>query len=206
MLLLVLLAVTVAVAGFVVWTEYVPPGGRAMCGQDLDKVCEPATGAVRALDGWWFAVSATGTLALAIVAWAAVRTVRDRRDRALFRRSLGATSAALVGLGALTVAGTTAGTLEWDQLALWAVADTRFAQFRGLGWLLDDRADQVRFVFSGGAEIGVGTMRRHVLVTVGATGAALGLLALALWWLRPDPPRPTDPVADELVRDRPTTG
>jgi hypothetical protein len=189
-LVAVLLGVAVGVSGFVVWTEYVPSAARAMCDDTPIEMCGPDSGRPPEIRAWWAALSATGTLALVVTVWAVVRGVRALGDRARRRRSLRAAVAAIGALTASAVAGAMAGTLAWDQLALWGVADARRPMpSRGLGWLFDERAtDQVRLVLTGGAEIGVGTMQRHAVLTIVTVIATFALLGLALWLLRPEPP------------------
>lgn len=179
--LAVLLAITAAIASFVVWTDYQPedctPGATTGCGV--------GDGASRASDFRLAAVSGAVLLGLILATWSIVRAVRTRSGR-----DVGAAVTALLASTLGIITGALGTMLAWDQLGLRQVEVVPPGRFRGLGFFFDDRADSIRFVLVAGAEVGVDTIRRWIVLTAGSAVGAFALLAIALFLLRPTPSRP----------------
>lgn len=184
----VLLAVTATVTSFVMWTDYQPDAATVGCTVDAQSACITGDGAASASDWRQAAAASAALLSLVLAACGIVKAIRTRSERAV-----GAAVAALAAAALAVITGALGTTLQWDQLALRAVQVVPPDHFRGLGWAFDARADSVRFVLVAGAEVGVDTIRRWIVLTMGSAIGAFSLLAISLFLLRPTPAHPAVP-------------
>lgn len=145
----------VIISGWQVLTDYRPVAG----GEGLFAWEPPRSSA-------WFRML-LGVLAAAGVA-AAIRFRHHRR----------ALASAVVGALAAAIAGIFSALVLWEQVALAAV--TVGSDIRGLWWPMA-HADEVRFLIIDGAEVGVGTYQRWLLVNICAVVVACAALISAVW-------------------------
>ena len=179
MLAAVALTVTAAIASFIMGVDYLP--AAALCGN------EPTPGCVDGGAGWAatarsIAVALAVVMALLTAAVGVVLTVRTRRGRVV-----AATVGALLSASAGLISVVTGSRFQWDQLALRSVRVVGPGDYRGMVWMFQSRADDVRFVMVDGVELTVDALRRTAMLSAGSAVGAFVLLIGALLLLRPTP-------------------